>query len=140
MAKGFVLLIFCFFPCLLVAQSPIDKSHLNIDTTGQKDLIDIWRSLFNSKPRPILLDEKKRIYFSFLPVSTSIPGGGTAVVTSTTAGFYLGDRNATYLSSVSFTPYFNLKGRYGMPIRSRIWLNNNDWTIQGDTRFMVYLK
>jgi hypothetical protein len=73
-----------------------------------------------------------------LPVSTGIPGGGTAAFTSTTAGFYLGDRSTTYISSISFTPYFNFKGRYGLPIRSNIWLNNNDWLIQGDTRFLVY--
>ena len=125
-------------PFLLPAQNPIDKSHSNIDTSGQKDLIDVGRSLFKSKPRPILLDEKKKFYFSFLPVSTSIPGGGIALVTSTTAGFYLGDRTTTYLSSISFTPYFNLKGRYGLPIRSSIWTNENSWNIQGDTRFLVY--
>ncbi len=138
MGKVYLLLIFYLLPFLLEAQTPIDKSHINIDTTGQRDLIDIGRELFKSKPRPILLDEKKKIYFSFLPVSTSIPGGGTALLTSTTAGFYLGDRNSTYLSSVSFTPYFNLKGRFGMPVRSSIWLNNNSWNIQGDTRLLVY--
>ncbi len=78
------------------------------------------------------------VYFSILRVSTAVPGGGTAVFTSTAAGFYLGDRSTTYLSSVSFTPYFNLKGRYGLPIRSNIWLNNNSWLVQGDTRLLVY--
>lgn len=138
MGKFFILLILGLLPCLLLAQSPIDKNHMNFDTTGQKDLIDVARSLLKSKPRPISVDEKKKIYFSILPVSTSIPGGGMALLTSTTAGFYLGDRNTTYLSSVTFTPYFNLKGRYGMPVRSSIWLNNNSWDIQGDTRFLVY--
>jgi len=138
MGKVYLLLIFFLLPFLLEAQNPMDKSHTNIDTTGQRDLIDIGRELFKSKPRPILLDEKKKIYFSFLPVSTSIPGGGTALLTSTTAGFYLGERNSTYLSSISFTPYFNLKGRFGIPVRSSIWLNNNSWNIQGDTRLLVY--
>jgi len=138
MEKFFLFSIFFLSSCLLAAQTPIDKSHLNIDTTGQKDLIDIGRSLLKSKPRPILLDEKKKIYFSILPISTSIPGGGSALLTSTTAGFYLGDRTTTYLSSVTFAPYFNLKGRFGMPIRSSIWLINNSWNIQGDTRFLVY--
>ncbi|MDB5017471.1 MAG: hypothetical protein JWQ84_2303 [Mucilaginibacter sp.] len=122
---------------MLIAQSPIDK-NLNIDTTGQKDLIDIGRSIIKSQPRQNSLDEKKKIYFSLLPISTSVPGGGSALVTSTTAGVYLGDRNTTYLSTVTFTPYFNFKGRYGLPVRSSIWLNNNSWNIQGDTRFLVY--
>jgi hypothetical protein len=138
MEKFCLLLIFGLFPCMLIAQSPMDKTHMSFDTTGQKDLIDVARSIFKSQPRPFSLDEKKKIYFSILPVSTSIPGGGSALVTSTTAGVYLGDRKTTYLSTISFTPYFNLRGRYGLPIRSSIWLNNNNWNIQGDTRFLVY--
>lgn len=137
MLKVFIAQVLCLVPFLLFAQSPLDKTHLNFDTTGKKDLIDIGRSIFNIKPRPATT-EKKKIFFSILPVSTAIPGGGTAVFTSTTAGFYLGDRAATYISSISFTPYFNLKGRYGLPIRSNIWLNNNNWLIEGDTRFLVY--
>ncbi|BAU55957.1 hypothetical protein [Mucilaginibacter gotjawali] len=135
----FVLLLFLFFiPCLLLAQGPIDKGHFSFDTTGKKDLIDIARALIKDKPRSVIFDEKKKIYFSFLPVSTSIPGGGSALVTSTTAGIYLGDPKTTYLSTVTFAPYANLKGRYGMPVRSNIWLSNNAWVIQGDSRFLVY--
>ena len=87
---------------MLLAQNPIDKNHMNFDTTGQKDLIDLARSLFKSKPRAISLNEKKKIYFSILPVSTALPGGGTALVTSTTAVFYLGGKKY-YLS---FKRYF----------------------------------
>jgi len=133
-----LLLTICLLTYVAMAQSPVDKTHMSFDTTGQKDLIDVARSLFKSAPRPVSLDDKKTIYFSILPVSSAIPGGGTALVTSTTAGVYLGDRKTTYLSTISFTPYFNLKGRYGLPIRSSIWLNNNSWNIQGDTRFLVY--
>jgi hypothetical protein len=124
-------------PLMLLAQTPLDKAHLNIDTSGKKDLIDIGRAILKESPRSAST-EKRRIYFSILPVSTGVPGGGAAVFTSTTAGFYLGDRSTTYLSSISVTPYFNLKGRYGLPIRSNIWLNNNNWLIEGDTRFLVY--
>ena len=132
------LIFFFLLPVVLFAQSPIDKNHMDVDTTGKKDLIDIARSLYKSPPRPILLNEEHKIYFSFLPISTSIPGGGTALVTSTTAGVYFGDRKTTYLSTITFTPYFNFNGIFGLPIRSNIWLNNNSWTIQGDTRFLVY--
>jgi len=133
----FIAQLLSFAPLLLLAQSPLDKTHFNFDTTGKKDIIDIGRSALHEKPRPVST-EKKTIYFSILPVSTGVPGGGTAAFTSTTAGFYLGDRSTTYISSASFTPYFNLKGRFGLPIRSNIWLNNNNWLIQGDTRFLVY--
>ena len=129
----------CFLlPLLLKAQTPVDTTNnVDIDTIGQKDLIDIARSVFKFKPRKF--DEKKKeVYFSVLPLSSSVPGGSKALVTSTTAGFYLGARKTTYISSVNFAPYFNLKGRYGLPIHSSIWLNNNSYNIQGDTRFLVY--
>jgi hypothetical protein len=115
----------------------IDSLYRESDTVRQKDLIDIARSLVKIKSRPDTAKNKK-LYFSILPVSSSMQGPGKALITSTTAGFYLGDKSTTNLSSVSFTPYFNLQGRYGLPIRSNIWLNNNNWTIQGDTRFLVY--
>jgi hypothetical protein len=124
-------------PFLLRAQNPIDK-NTTIDTTGQKDLIDIFRSVFKSQPRPDSLNKKNKIHFSFLPASTSVPGGGAVFVTSTTGGIYLGERTSTYLSTVVFTPYSNFKGRYGLPLRTSLWLNHNNWVIQGDTRFLVY--
>lgn len=120
-----------------MAQAPVDSANIvDIDTTGQRDLLDVAIKLFKFKTRSNVTT-KKTIYFSILPVS-SMQNGAKALVTSTTAGFYLGDRKTTYLSSVTFAPYFNLKGRYGLPIHSSIWLNNNSFNIQGDTRFLVY--
>jgi hypothetical protein len=116
-----------------------DTSRKNTDTVSQKDLIDVVRSLIKEKPKPRSDTAKiKKFYFSILPVSSSEYGNGKAIITSTTAGFYLGERSTTDLSSITFTPYFNLTGRYGLPIRSNVWLNDNQWNIQGDTRFLVY--
>jgi hypothetical protein len=138
MNKILLAILFCFSSLTLRAQVPVDTTNkTDIDTTGQKDLIDIGRSLFKFKPRKNY-KEKKQIYFSFLPISSSIPGGSKALVTSTTAGFFLGPQKTTYISSVTFAPYFNLKGRYGLPIHSSVWLKDNTYNIQGDTRFLVY--
>ncbi|MDP9078322.1 MAG: BamA/TamA family outer membrane protein [Bacteroidota bacterium] len=134
-----ILLLFfcCLLPCILWAQTPTDTANIKVDTTGQRDLLDIGTSLFKLKKRSDNT-EKKQVYFSILPISTSVPGGSKALVTSTTAGFYLGERNTTYISSVTFAPYFNLKGRYGLPIHSSIWTPDNAYNVQGDTRFLVY--
>jgi hypothetical protein len=124
---------------LLWAQT--DSSYAkyrNIDTVDKRDLIDIARSIVHIPSRKISADENKKIYFSFLPVSSSGATDGKMLITSTTAGFYLGDRRRTYLSSINFTPYLNFKGRYGLPIRSNIWLRDNNFNIVGDTRMLVY--
>jgi hypothetical protein len=134
----FLLSVFlCSIPGFLLAQNPIDPSK-RIDTTAKRDIINVARSIFHINPKADTAKKGKAFYFSILPISNAVPGGGRAIFTSTTAGFYMGDRNTTYLSSVTFAPYFNFTGRYGLPFRSNIWLKDNSWTIQGDTRFLVY--
>jgi len=108
------------------------------DTIAQKDLIDIGRSVFNIRPRQPTAYPQKRIYFSFLPTTYSAQSTGSAFITSTTAGFYLGDPKNTFLSTITFAPYWNLKARFGLPLRSNIWFKNNILTLQGDTRLLVY--
>lgn len=127
----------CLLPFMLLAQTPTDTANMDVDTTGQRDLIDIGTKLFKFKPRSKYTG-KKQVFFSILPLSSSVPGGSKALVTSTTAGFYLGNRKTTYISSVTFAPYFNLKGRYGLPIHSSIWTPDNTYNVQGDIRFLVY--
>lgn len=137
MKKLLPVLLCCLLPCLLFAQTPTDTANVYVDTTGQKDLLDVFNRFFKFKPRSQERN-KKQFYFSVLPLSSNVPGGSRALVTTTTAGFYMGDRNTTYLSSLVFAPYFNFKGRYGLPVHSSIWTNNNTFNIQGDTRFLVY--
>jgi len=137
MFKFILLALICLSPCFLYAQIPVDTTNIYVDTTGKRDLIDVGRSLFKFKNRKYP-KEQREIYFSILPISTIVPSGSSALVTSTTAGFYLGERKTTYLSSITFTPYFNLKGRFGIPIHSSIWLKNNAYNIEGDTYFLVY--
>ncbi|MDN3582117.1 BamA/TamA family outer membrane protein [Mucilaginibacter flavus] len=138
MYKYIVVALF-FIPSALFAQSVIPQKDAKVDTVGKTDLIDIAKGIFHVKPGAPPPDNKKRIYFSVLPVSGAAPGGtGRALVTSTTAGVYLGPKNTTNLSSVSFAPYWNFHSRFGLPLRSSIWLPDNTWNIQGDIRFLVY--
>lgn len=140
MVKFILLSLICLLPCLVKAQvtAPIDTTNVDVDTTGQKDLIDVGRSLLNIKTERTYKREKKDFYFELLPFTSHVPGGGKALVTSTTANFYLGDRKTTYLSTITFAPYFNLSGRYGLPIHTVIWLRDNAYVIVGNTHFLVY--
>ncbi len=112
------------------AQRPVNEiettKHL-ADTSKQRDLIDIGKEILHIKPPQHVDSTGKKIYFSFLPFSTNVPGGGHALITSTTAGFYLGDRSDTYMSKMTFTPYTNFGKRFGLPIRSYTWLKENEY-------------
>jgi hypothetical protein len=138
MKKIFLIIVCCISPLLLLAQAPVDTTNIYVDTTGQKDLLDFGNRLFKFRPRRYSKKEKKQFYFSAIPISTTVPGGGAVLVTAISAGLYLGPKKTTYLSSVNFAPYLNFNGRYGLPIHSSIWVPNNTYNIQGDTRFLVY--
>lgn len=128
----------CFTAKAQNASSIIPDSVSKKDTARQTDLIDIAKSIVHIKGTRLRAEPDKHIYFSFLPAST-VPGGtGRALVTSTTAGMYLGDKKTTNLSSATFAPYWNFGSRFGLPLRDAIWLPNNTWTIQGDIRFLRY--
>lgn len=120
------------------ASNTIPQNKPVIDTTGKKDLIDVAKDLFNISPKKIQEKREKKIYFSLLPFSNAPGAAGRALVTSTTAGMYLGPRLTTNKSSATFAPYWNFKGRFGLPLRTSLWLPDNTWNIQGDMRFLVY--
>ena len=140
MLKYPLLILLCTLPMLLFGQISSDhpKNNNIIDTANKTDLIDIARDVFNIQSKRTPDTAGKRIYFSILPVSSSSAGPNRMLITSTTAGFYLGNPQTTYITNINFTPYLNFNGRYGLPIHSNIWTKNNMFNIQGDTRLMVY--
>jgi hypothetical protein len=143
MPKGLIIWFCIFVPYRLWAQTPKDMliapaSTTVKDTLGKRDLIGILLKATHIHIKKPTTVEGKRVYYSLLPLSTSVPGGGNAIVTSTTAGFYLGDRKGTYLSTITFSPGFNFHGQFNFPIRANIWSPNNAWNYQVDTRFSIY--
>src|SRR5580692_2045041 len=142
MPKVLAALFCCIWSVSVLAQNPtgtlVPPSRLVKDTSGQRDLIGVFLqvSRIHLKKPPSV--KGRRVYYSLVPLSTSVPGGGNALITSTTAGFYLGDRKTTYLSNVTFSPSTNFKGEYNLPIRSNIWEANNAWNYGGDYRLTFY--
>jgi len=142
MRRKTVVLIACILPLCLRAQNPtgmINPPATEVkDTSGQKDLVEILlkASHIHLKKTPRI--EGRRVYYSLVPLSLSVPGGGAALVTATQAGFYLGDRKTTYLSNITFSPSTNFKGQFVIPFRSNVWAAGNAWNFQGDTRFSIF--
>lgn len=134
-----VLVCCWFFSFGQNAGDAIIQHKKSLDTARQTDLIDIGKALFRIRPGKIREEQDKKVYFSILPIGGTAPGGtGNALITSTSATMYLGPKKTTNLSTATFTPYWNLGSRFGLPIRTNIWLPDNSWLIQGDTRFLVY--
>jgi len=109
------------------------------DTSQQTDLIDIARDLFHFKEKKVRETPDKKVYFSILPFSSTVSGSsGRALINSTSAGIYLGPRRTTNISNATFAPYWDFGRRFGLPLHTSVWFPGNSWTIQGDTRFLVY--
>ncbi len=122
------------FPTTLLSQYPVLQS----DTARQKDLIDFFIKELHIHGKKMPVRGTKKVYYSFLPFATKVPGGGNALVSSTTAGFYIGSRKSTSLSSATFYPYLTFVGRFGYSLQTSLWLKDNKWNVAGDTRFLYY--
>ena len=104
------------------------------DTIGQKDMIDIFLKVTHMKVQSQKRVKGKKVYYSLLPFG-KLPNGGKALVTTTQAGFYLGNRKTTYLSNVTFSPSTNFNGQFNIPFSANIWSPQNAWNYQGQLRY-----
>lgn len=126
----------------LRAQNPTGKlvppEKLGDDTTGQRDIIGILIRIthiqFKTQPRVA----GRRAYYSIIPLGSSVPGGGGALITSTNATFLLGDPKNTFLSNATFSPSTNLRGEWNIPFRTNIWSAANRWNYSGDYRVTFF--
>jgi hypothetical protein len=136
-----LILSWCAFSTVLSAQNAPDLSPANNtlkDTAHQKDLLDVYENWFKLPAKRENPHPENKVYFTINPLANMPTSSGNALVTSTTANVYLGPRSTTFLSTANFAPYFNFNRRFGLPLRSSIWLKDNAWNIQGDIRLLVY--
>ena len=136
-----LIVVLCALSPVLKAQNAPDVNPENNtlqDTAHEKDLLDVYKKWFKLPPASKNPHPENKIYFTLNPLANAPTSSGNALVTSTTANVYLGPKSTTYLSTANFAPYFNFNKRFGLPLRSSIWLKDNSWNIQGDIRFLVY--
>lgn len=130
--------ILLILPLLTLSQTPRDITTPPqieaADTIGQTDLIDIFLKVTRWKIKAQKRVKGKKVYYSLLPFG-KLPGGATALVTTTQAGFYLGHKKTTWLSTVTFSPSMNFKGQFNIPFSANIWSPQNAWNYQGQLRY-----
>jgi len=134
-------LIICLISGKSSAQNAPDLNPSNNiikDTSRQKDMMDMSKKWFILTPKRAIVHEQNKIYFTINPLANTPASSGNALVTSTIANVYLGPPSTTFLSTATFAPYFNFNRRFGLPLRSNLWLKDNAWNIRGDLRFLVY--
>lgn len=138
--------ISCLFISLIstsaaLAQRPgyeIEPSKSKADTAKQLDLIDIAKDILNIKPPEGPKAAESPFIFHFCRFQQLFPEEDKRLLLRPPLVFTLATGKSTHMSRVTFTPYTNFKGRFGLPIRSYVWLKNNEWVIIGDTRLLKY--
>ena len=123
---------FLFFLLLLLAdRAGAQGRDSTFNNPRDRDLIDWITGIlkFTPKERP---RKKGVIYFSVIPSTNTNQSGSKVLVSSINSGFYLGNPDSTYLSSIYFVPYTNLSHQYGFMATSNIWTANNSWNIPGE--------
>ncbi len=138
MLKHCLTVILLVLPLFLLCQNPgnlIMPPQIEAeDTIGQKDLIDIFLNLTHWKVQSQKRVKGKKVYYSLLPFG-KLPTGGKALVTTTQAGFYLGNKKSTYLSTITFSPSTNFQGQFNIPFSANVWSPDNKWNYQGQLRY-----
>jgi hypothetical protein len=140
--RRFVVALFCCcWSFCLLAQNPtgtlVPPDKLVDDTSGKRDIIGVGVKLLHIHIKKTPRVQGQRVYYTFIPLGTPVPGGGEALVTATNAAFNLGDAR-TFLSNVTFSPSTNLKGEWNFPFRSNIWSPGNKWNFEGDYRITFF--
>ena len=135
--KRFIFKITLLF-CHLLFQFGFSQTDSSI--VKQRDLKDVYFNVFK-KGDSVLVDrnlEDKKAVFSLIPAQQSNAETGRALVVSFMTSFYLSEKEATKMSTVSFTPSFSFSNQYIFPIQSYLFTKGNKYILTGDYRYMIY--
>lgn len=107
------------------------------DTAEQKDLSDVFESIFVKNYKPAKADTIGR-----KPIISFVPAVGYSLQTEA-AGTITGNivfRSSanSKISAITTSMGFTERRQFTLPIVSNIWTANNSWLFVGDSRFYVY--
>ncbi|MBS7564950.1 BamA/TamA family outer membrane protein [Mucilaginibacter sp. Bleaf8] len=113
-----------------------DTVRLAADTTRQKDLPDVIKSIFHVRSALENDSVTSKPEFSVVPAIGYTLVSRLAIVLSGNAAFRTGPKSriSTIVASASYTQ----NKQFLMPVLSNIWTRNNEYEFVGDYRFYNY--
>jgi small-conductance mechanosensitive channel len=97
----------------------------------QKDLGSLFRKEGVTK-------EPRKTMLMVLPNVSSNPANGLLLGVAGSAGFYLGPRQSTRVSSLRFNFAYTTKNQFLAFAKSNIYTNGDKFFLQGDWRYFIY--
>jgi hypothetical protein len=102
-----------------------------------QDKTDLFTAIGLSEPSEAPPEPFKPL-LSVLPVIGSNPTQGVLVGVAVILGIYLGNPKTTTISNVSGNVLYTTKNQFLSGINSVLMLENNEWQLQGDWRFLIF--
>jgi hypothetical protein len=102
-----------------------------------EDATDLFIAVGLSEPSEAP-PEAFKPFLSILPVIGSNPTQGVLAGVAVILGIYLGDPKTTTISNVSANILYTTKNQFLSGINSVLMLENNEWQLQGDWRFLIF--
>lgn len=124
------------FPALLSCLAVSGFSQTFEENRDIKDVFSEWRGKPPSGPAEIQVGKK---YISILPVAGYAPANGFLVGAAVSLSQLLAPA-PTNLSSAMLNLQLTSKRQFIVNARSKIYLKNNDWFLQGDWRLMFFTQ
>lgn len=130
-AATILLILYSLFSNGQPIYSISESSKKEKDCT-QKDIGDVLRKGAKSTKPP------RKTMLLALPNVSFNPVNGFLMGVAGSAGFYLGNKETTRVSSIGFNAAYTTKNQFLSFVKSNIYTNNNKFFLQGDWRFFIY--
>jgi hypothetical protein len=102
-----------------------------------QDDTDLFVAVGLSEPTEVQ-PEAFKPFLTILPVVGSNPTQGVLAGVAVILGIYLGDPKTTTISNISANVLYTTKNQFLSGINSVLMLENNEWQLQGDWRFLIF--
>jgi hypothetical protein len=128
--------ILCLIILLLIVQSGAAQIiyATNDSIRARKDFIDILRKVTKWDEKNRKSRDDKKVFLSLMPVSGGSSEKGVTI-SSVNAAFFMGPREITNLSNITFYPTTNFSSYFTFEVLPNLWLKGNSWNIPGKFQY-----
>jgi hypothetical protein len=127
----------CFSQKAVIVDS---SKKIKTDSVKEKDLADVYHSIFNSKKYGLnnKSDSGSKYHLSFFPAIGYTLQTGFAVVLSANIAYYTDTKSNTKLSSINTNFTYSQYHQIMVPLIANIWSKGNKWNFITDFRYIDY--
>jgi hypothetical protein len=131
------ILLFVLSGNILFAQINVSQSDSSKNLVIQKDINDVFHSVFKSNSVKEI-NKTKKIYLTLFPAVGYTLQTGLAAVISGQAAFYTDTSATKSLSTINSSLTYTQYNQFLFPLTANVWLKENKYNLIIDDRFLKY--